>query len=115
MKFLAGLSKGPVVSCALLLGLLAQDVVAAPQPKSDWVQNAKSRKKMTDILNGKIRRDLNTTLCSESAARTVSAPKQNVWGGLTDEEAASVVSWLFAQPDLNLTVSENATEWDNTM
>ncbi|KAJ9662521.1 hypothetical protein H2201_006009 [Coniosporium apollinis] len=30
-------------------------------------------------------------------------------------ETVSVAEWLFAQPALNLTVSENATEWDNTV
>ncbi|GAB1317381.1 Amine oxidase [Madurella fahalii] len=43
------------------------------------------------------------------------APKANVWGELADYEAAAVVRWLFAQEDLNLTISEDATEWDNTM
>ncbi len=39
----------------------------------------------------------------------------NVWGELADRDAADVVGFLFAQPELNLTASENATEWDNTL
>lgn len=53
--------------------------------------------------------------CVESNATVIKAPKHNVWEGLTDEETASVVKWLFQQPTLNLTVTEGAGEWDNTM
>lgn len=53
--------------------------------------------------------------CVDSNATVIKAPKHNVWEGLTDEETASVVKWLFQQPTLNLTVTEGAGEWDNTM
>ncbi|KUL83286.1 hypothetical protein ZTR_09131 [Talaromyces verruculosus] len=45
----------------------------------------------------------------------IKPPKDNVWDGLTGEETASVVKWLFQQTDLNLTTSEKAGEWDNTI
>jgi primary-amine oxidase len=118
MKGLSHLSTGAIASCVLALGLLAQDVLASPQPKSSWVRNGRGRKAMADMINGKAkakRLNMPRTTCPEVAATEVTAPKTNVWGGLTDVEAASVASWLFAQSDLNLTVSENATEWDNTV
>lgn len=51
------------------------------------------------------------------SAEFVKAPKDNVRAGLTDEEAAEVVAWLLEQPELelNLTISEEAGEWDNSV
>ena len=53
--------------------------------------------------------------CQNNGAKLISAPHPNVWEGLTDSEAASVVSWLFNQTELNLTTTDDATAWDNTM
>jgi primary-amine oxidase len=53
--------------------------------------------------------------CVETLATNIAAPKTNIWGELSHVEAAAVVQWLFAQPELNLTVTEKATAWDNTM
>ncbi|KAB5578137.1 copper amine oxidase [Coniochaeta sp. 2T2.1] len=109
---------------AVLVGLLAtQDVLArpSPDPKSPWVRHKSGRGKrhLTAALSksaGIQRRDVNETAsCSEAAATTIKAPKTNVWGSLTNDEAASVVAWLFAQEDLNLTISDDATAWDNSV
>lgn len=43
------------------------------------------------------------------------SPSENPWKDLTDVETASVVQWLFQQPELNLTAANDAGEWDNTM
>jgi primary-amine oxidase len=56
-----------------------------------------------------------TTACVDSNAVSITAPKRNVWGSLTDAETAAVTQWLFAQPDLNLTASNSAGDWDNTV
>jgi primary-amine oxidase len=53
--------------------------------------------------------------CFESNFTEIHAPKKNIWTGLTDPEAASVLSWLFKQADLNLTAAKDAGDWDNTM
>ncbi|KAJ5745952.1 membrane copper amine oxidase [Penicillium odoratum] len=53
--------------------------------------------------------------CHESNFTKIQAPKKNIWTGLTDPEAASVLSWLFEQTDLNLTLSKDAGDWDNTV
>ncbi|KAF2146772.1 uncharacterized protein K452DRAFT_323862 [Aplosporella prunicola CBS 121167] len=53
--------------------------------------------------------------CTVPTAQLTTAPKSNVWSGLTDTEAASVDSWLFGQKSLNLTVSKKAGEWDNSI
>ncbi|PYH29045.1 membrane copper amine oxidase [Aspergillus neoniger CBS 115656] len=45
----------------------------------------------------------------------INSPNENVWGGLTDVETASVVHWLLQQPELNLTAADDAGEWDNTI
>ncbi|BCS02631.1 uncharacterized protein AKAW2_60894A [Aspergillus luchuensis] len=43
------------------------------------------------------------------------SPSENPWKDLTDVETASVVQWLFQQPELNLTAANDAGEWDNTI
>lgn len=89
-----------------------------PDPKAAWVRQGRARKAASKIG----RRWSNETLlppvvnsCSDSDYLKTLAPKANVWGGLTDVEAASVTQWLFTQSELNLTVSDDAGEWDNSM
>ncbi|KAH7144289.1 copper amine oxidase [Dactylonectria estremocensis] len=53
--------------------------------------------------------------CVVKSALDIDAPRENIWAGLTEPEAVSVVEWLFAQPSLNLTTSEDAGSWDNTL
>lgn len=90
-----------------------------PSPK----QKHDSRR---DLSNGLAKtlnnRDLNhrrsaaeTTPCIESNYTKIHAPRENVWAGLTDSEAASLLIWLFDQSDLNLTVTSSAGDWDNSM
>lgn len=97
-------------SCLLLVSL-AVDVVASPNPlpKSRWVRQGRGRKPSTHNLQT---RDAE---CVENNATHIAAPFQNVWDELSNVEAASVVQWLFQQPELNLTVSDDAGPWDNTI
>jgi hypothetical protein len=44
-----------------------------------------------------------TQLICDKKAPVAKAPKDNIWGPLTDVETAGVLSWLFQQKDLNLT------------
>lgn len=103
------------------LGLLAQGVFArpSPEPKSSWVRKGYGRKAISNMLKGKREARLTsrdeTQSCAGTAAVEITAPKKNVWDQLDDIDAAAVVAWLFAQPEFNLTVSENATAWDNTV
>jgi hypothetical protein len=53
--------------------------------------------------------------CPGKAAKSIIAPKTNVWMGLTDRETASVTKWLFQQKELNLTRSDDSGDWDNTV
>lgn len=53
--------------------------------------------------------------CPAPFDNSIEAPEANIWLGLTHDEAAAVTSFLFAQESLNLTISEDATEWDNTL
>ncbi|KAK3113870.1 hypothetical protein LTR53_008410 [Teratosphaeriaceae sp. CCFEE 6253] len=90
--------------------LLASGSEGAPQPKAAWMRGARARlaknaNKNTPWVNG--------SACVETAPADFQAPKENVWGGLTNWEAASVTQWLFAQEELNLTITDDATEWDN--
>ena len=55
-----------------------------------------------------------TQLICQNPAPLARAVKQNVWGGLTDVETASVLSWLFAQKDLNLTAHERSSHGNLT-
>jgi len=99
--------------------LLCLDVTPAasrphPEPKS---------KKFRDGRHGHQARAITKRLqqrqggaCSTSpVAAAATAPKPNLWLGLTNDEAASVTKWLFAQDALNLTTTEEAGEWDNTV
>lgn len=106
------------------LALLAPGVLArpSPEPKASWVRKGHGRKAISNVLKGKrddrlntfARRD-NTSSCAGAGAVEITAPKKNVWDQLDDVDAAGVVAWLFAQPEFNLTVTENATAWDNSM
>lgn len=98
----------------------AHDALSAPSPdpKAAWVRQGRARKAASKIG----RRWSNETSapsavnsCSDNDYSKTLAPKANVWGGLTDVEAASVTQWLFAQSELNLTVSDDAGDWDNSM
>jgi primary-amine oxidase len=112
-------------SLSLLLAgfiLCADDALSAPSPdpKATWVRQGRARKAASNSKIGK--RWTNETSsestlgsCPDSTYTKTSAPKANVWGSLTDIEAVSVTRWLFAQPEFNLTVSDEAGEWDNTM
>ena len=47
-----------------------------------------------------------TQIICKNPAPAIQAPKINTWSGLTDVETASILTWLFAQKDLNLTAHE---------
>jgi hypothetical protein len=53
--------------------------------------------------------------CPDEYGTPITAPKANLWRSMSGEETAAVVEWLFAQEDLNLTLSSEAGEWDNQM
>ncbi|KUI65756.1 Amiloride-sensitive amine oxidase [copper-containing] [Cytospora mali] len=125
MKLSQGLTASSAVTLSLAtLSLLAQDVFArpSPEPKASWIRKGHGRKAISDVLRGK--RDLRRSTiaprnesasCAGTLAADVTAPKKNVWGELADTDAAAVAAWLFAQPEFNLTVSERATAWDNSV
>lgn len=109
----------------ITLASLTENVLArpSPEPKASWVRKGHGRKAISDVLKGK-RDNLRwsvpspsniTKSCVGTPAAQVSAPKVNVWAELEDTDAAAVVAWLFSQPEFNLTTTENATEWDNTV
>jgi len=109
-------------SSLLLVGFVlhANDVLSAPSPdpKAAWVRQSRARKAASRVgkrWSNETSAQPAITSCSDNNYTQVLAPKVNVWGGLTDVEAASVTRWLFAQPEFNLTVSDEAGEWDNTM
>ncbi|KAJ5663299.1 hypothetical protein N7507_004030 [Penicillium longicatenatum] len=62
-----------------------------------------------------IRRTSEVTSCIESNFTKIHAPRENIWAGLTDSEAASLLKWLFSQSDLNLTTTSSAGDWDNSI
>jgi primary-amine oxidase len=113
------------LSVSLLLAgsiFCADNALSAPNPdpKATWVRQGRARKAASKTKIGK--RWTNETSsepalgsCPDSTYTKTSAPKANVWGSLTDIEAVSVTRWLFDQPEFNLTVSDEAGEWDNTM
>ncbi|KAI4601929.1 hypothetical protein KJ359_010795 [Pestalotiopsis sp. 9143b] len=121
----SALSSPKALSSALVWALLssAELALARPEPrpnihsKTEWSHNRGKKVARTALRHALDRRQtsVNETVAAASpgfdgsAPYAVTAPYENVWGGLSDTEAASVIAWLFAQPSLNLTVSENAT------
>ncbi|KAJ2906807.1 hypothetical protein MKZ38_010798 [Zalerion maritima] len=111
---------------ALALGILSFSDFLTPAlalPKTLWAQQrAKShgKKVFASAINKRYTNDTTDDAndpedCYVKTAADIAAPKDNIWAGLTDGEAASVTAWLFAQPELNLTTSGEAGEWDNTI
>lgn len=127
MKLFGSTPAGSSIVLALATGAwLTQSASArpSPEPKTSRLQKAFGRKAISNVLKGKRDARLNAiqpqngtlpTSCAGTGATEITAPKKNIWDTLDDVDAASVVSWLFAQPEFNLTVSENATSWDNTV
>ncbi|KAK4540507.1 hypothetical protein LTR36_009145 [Oleoguttula mirabilis] len=103
-----------VVSCGLFL--FVADGLAAPQPKAAWVRGARQRLAKSSKWNSKRQyTQANGSACIETAPSGFKAPKDNIWSGLTNWEAASVTKWLFEQTELNLTLSDDAGDWDNSI
>ena len=88
-----------LVGLGLLLLIGASE--GAPQHKAAWMRGARARLAKNSKWNSKSY--VNGTACVETSPPDFQAPKENVFGGLTNWEAASVTQWLFAQMDLNLT------------
>ncbi|KAK1823601.1 hypothetical protein LTR12_002012 [Friedmanniomyces endolithicus] len=100
-----------LVGLGLLLLIGASE--GAPQHKAAWMRGARARLAKNSKWNSKSY--VNGTACVETSPPDFQAPKENVFGGLTNWEAASVTQWLFAQMDLNLTRSDDAGDWDNSV
>jgi primary-amine oxidase len=50
------------------------------------------------------------------SAPAVSAPLENIWKGLTNEEVVGLLGWLYDPAQgLNLTLNDDAGAWDNTV
>ncbi|KAL4917168.1 copper amine oxidase [Aspergillus aurantiobrunneus] len=125
MKLPFSLSGG--IASLLFIGNLAGDVFANKlDPSADLVrQKSHGRKAQMRSLYGRANqhtpdhriphRRQYVSPCEDTSPQQINAPKENVWYGLTDDETAAVARWLFARPELNLTASENAGEWDNTI
>lgn len=96
--------KFSAVGACLLATLSA--AFAAPAPKVNAVHHPKlSRpqfRKRNEYTNA-----VNVT----SKAPTTSAPKDNVWASLSNDEAAAVINFLHTQPALNLTASADSGEY----
>lgn len=111
MKFFEASARA-LCGTILCLSLFFSLCSAIPRPKAPWVTAARTRLlKSGSHINSK--RYLNSTTCVEAGLTDFKASKDNIWSGLTDDEAASVTAWLFHQKDLNLTVSDKAGDWDN--
>lgn len=112
MKLLTSFSSVSIVAAlALLDGLVTP---AAAMPKVPWAKQRAKGQARRALSAAMEKRAVNTT-CDTKEALLTTAPKANVWGSLTGEEASSVVHWLFAQPELNLTIMDDAGSWDNTL
>ncbi|ETS83998.1 hypothetical protein PFICI_05874 [Pestalotiopsis fici W106-1] len=123
---LSALSSPGAAATAVLALLSSADLVLArpsPEPKvparMKWTnQRGKkvARTVLRNVLEGRtFTNSFAIAACSTSQANAISAPYDNVWVGLSDAEAVSVVAWLFGQESLNLTETEDAGEWDNTV
>lgn len=127
MKLLGSTPAGSSIVLALATGAFLAGIVSArpsPDSKASRIQKGSGRKHISNVLKGKRdsrlsairpRNETSPTSCAGTGATEITAPKKNVWDTLDDVDAANIVSWLFAQPEFNLTVSEDATSWDNSV
>ena len=60
-------------------------------------------------LNGPAGRRRTTSTCASGADLTITAPKKNIFAGLSDQDFADITSFLHAQDALNLTAVANST------
>ena len=87
-----------------ILGVLSS-CFAAPAPKVNAVHHPKLTRPQFRKRNG-----YTSAINVTSTAPTTSAPKTNVWASLSNDEAASVISFLHEQPALNLTAAQDSGE-----
>jgi primary-amine oxidase len=114
---------GAAAAAALTLLSCAEVIYARPNPqpkvplRMQWSHNRGKKVARSALRHSLEGRQANSSsaYCSEATAASITAPKENIWAGLTDTEASSVVAWLFAQQSLNLTATEDAGPWDNTV
>lgn len=103
------------VACRLLLLLFftVQLVDCIPRARPETRTWHSSYIQRPRLMNAK--RQTASNACNANLNNTVSAPKVNVFRDLTPPEVAGVAGWLFSRTDLNLTTSDTAGEWDNTI
>jgi primary-amine oxidase len=102
---------------AAILGLSLCSGITDALPKAPWVEQYARTRGRKHFTSSVVKRNVTEDPedCVIQSAQITQAPKTNIWGGLSGQEASSVVAWLFGQPELNLTESEKAGNWDNTM
>ncbi|BGP20022.1 hypothetical protein JCM10213_000596 [Rhodosporidiobolus nylandii] len=100
-------------SVALLSALLAAaGSLAAPSPKLPYFKNPSRRIPVKNFAVDVSRSQYNLTDVPD--APTTTAPHKNIWAALTNDEAASIVSFLHNQTELNLTAAvDSPGAWDN--
>ncbi|KAK6910889.1 hypothetical protein I203_104924 [Kwoniella mangroviensis CBS 8507] len=94
-------------SSSLPLLALLGTTLAIPQPKISSIRRPGWRPNRRQLPTDSV----NTT----SSSPSTTAPKDNIWISLTNDEAADVISFLHSRDDLNLTAVDDAGEWDNTI
>ncbi|KAJ7320783.1 putative copper amine oxidase [Mycena albidolilacea] len=95
-----------VPAIVILSGLLSS-AVAGPHAR---LKSPKPRPKKIGLM------EVLSSSSSNSTFSTVSvAPKTNIFISLTNDEAASVISFLHNQTELNLTAAADAGAWDNAI
>lgn len=103
--------------CFLTVALLVSNAAALPGTKwAPAAQRAKAQgRKALGASFDKRAMHQPRSECQMTNATQIKAPKSNIWADLSKTETASVVKWLFGQSDLNLTVTDEAGPWDNTL
>ncbi|KFA62426.1 hypothetical protein S40285_06085 [Stachybotrys chlorohalonatus IBT 40285] len=96
---------------ALLVGLLVE-ARSSPRPNLHTSRSRKPRQQWDKRQSNDSDRACDAT----ANALSTEAPHDNIWDGLTQDEVVGLLEWLY-QPEqgLNLTVTEDAGAWDNTI
>ncbi|WVQ72054.1 hypothetical protein IAR50_001598 [Cryptococcus sp. DSM 104548] len=92
----------------LALALLGT-ALALPSPRISSVRQPGSNARPSQ------HRDTLANSSSATVPPTTTAPKNNLWNLLTNDEAAEIISYLHNQTTLNLTAATDAGDWDNTV
>ncbi|KAJ6629905.1 copper amine oxidase [Mycena sp. CBHHK59/15] len=98
-----------LVPTAVVLSSLVSLALAGPHARLKSPKKWAKKPGMIEVLS------TSSSTNATAFSPVVVAPKTNIFNSLTNDEAASVISFLHNQTELNLTAAADAGAWDNAI